>query len=119
MLFAKGAKQWGDQTVHPRIVLSGTALELTQPITHFLDRDFTDLIDRLNRYSSAHAHDLIESGDIGTLGANLRRVVTRFWKSYVQRKGYREGATGLMLGLFSGLYPLLSYLKARERQRRP
>jgi glycosyltransferase involved in cell wall biosynthesis len=119
MLFAKGAKQWGDQTVHPRIVLSGTARELTQPITHFLDRDFTDLIDRLNRYSSAHAHDLIESGDIGTLGANLRRVITRFWKSYVQRKGYREGATGLMLGLFSGLYPLLSYLKARERQRRP
>ena len=44
----------------------------------------------------------------------FRRIVTRFWKSYVGRKGYREGATGLMLGLFAALYPIVSYLKARE-----
>ena len=51
---------------------------------------------------------------VGLTETALRRIVTRFWKSYVQRKGYREGATGLMLGLFAALYPLISYLKARE-----
>ncbi len=40
-------------------------------------------------------------------------MVTRFWKSYVGRRGYREGVYGLALALFSALYPILSYLKAR------
>ena len=72
------------------------------------------MIERMNRNTSARAQDLVASGDIGRLRTNLRRTVTRFYKSYVQRKGYREGATGLMLGLFAALYPLISYLKARE-----
>jgi hypothetical protein len=54
-----------------------------------------------------------EDGRIGTLWPNLRRMLSRFWKSYVGRRGYREGLHGLLLGLLSALYPILSYLKAR------
>ena len=118
-LFSRGAKRWGDQRVHPKLALEGAAMWLEQPIIHHVDRDFSDMIERMNRNTSARARDLVASGDIGKLGANLRRVVTRFFKAYVQRKGYREGATGLMLGLFAALYPLISYLKARELQARP
>jgi glycosyltransferase involved in cell wall biosynthesis len=115
ILFAKGAKVWGDQPVHPKLTLLGEERWLDERILHYVDRDLADMIDRLNRYTSAHAEDLLGSGRLGTLRGNVRRFFTRFWKSYVQRKGYREGPTGLMLGLFSGLYPLISYLKARER----
>ena len=113
-LSARGAKQWGDQLVHPKLALAGESMWLKQPLIHYVDRDFADMLERMNRNTSARARDLVASGDIGTLRSNLRRVVTRFFKSYVQRKGYREGATGLMLGLFAALYPLVSYLKARE-----
>ena len=115
ILFSKGAKIWGDQPVHPKLTLSGAERWLTHSILHYVDRDFADMIERLNRYSSAHAEDLLTNGRLGSLAGNLRRFFTRGWKSYVQRKGYREGTTGVMLALFSGLYPLLSYLKARER----
>ena len=54
-----------------------------------------------------------ESGDIGSFPANLRRLVSRFLKCYVMRKGYREGGYGFLIALFAGLYPLLSHLKAR------
>jgi glycosyltransferase involved in cell wall biosynthesis len=117
-LSARGAKRWGNQMVHPKLALEGTAMWIGQPLIHHVDRDFSDMLDRMNRNTSARARDLVASGDIGSLAANLRRVVTRFFKSYVQRKGYREGATGLMLGLFAGLYPLVSYLKARELQQK-
>ena len=117
-LSARGAKRWGNQIVHPKLQLDGASMWLEQPLIHYVDRDFADMIERMNRNTSARARDLVAAGDIGTLRTNLRRIVTRFWKSYVQRKGYREGATGLMLGLFAGLYPLLSYLKARELQAR-
>ena len=121
-LFAKGCKKWGSQRVHPRIELTGHRYELTHPMTHFVYRDVADAIQRLNRYSSLNAEQMREDGTVGTLWPNLRRMLSRFWKSYVARRGYREGAYGLLLGLFSALYPILSYLKARiaeEEERQP
>ena len=53
------------------------------------------------------------SGDIGAFWPNLRRIWSRFWKCYVARKGYREGLYGFLIALMAGLYPILSYLKAR------
>lgn len=112
-LFRRNTKSWGPERVHPKLSLRGTKGEmLTERLDHYVDRDVTDMIDRLNRYSSARAADLRASGDPGTLRANVRRVFSRFFKCYVQRKGYREGGYGLIIAICAGLYPLLSHLKA-------
>ena len=71
------------------------------------------MIRRLDAYSTARAADLRDSGKIGNLPNNIRRLFSRFIKCYVFRKGYREGGYGLLVALFAGLFPLLSYLKAR------
>ena len=116
-LFATGpdgpAKRWGDQRIHPQLDLKGTRGTLKEPMAHFVDRDISDMIQRLDRYTSARAADLRASGDIGTFGRNVRRIFSRFWKCYVSRRGYREGAFGFLIALMAGLYPILSYLKAR------
>ena len=116
-LFANGpdgpAKKWGDQRVHPRLDLKGTKGNLSEPMAHYVDRDISDMLRRLDRYSSARAMDLRANGDIGTFGRNVRRIFSRFWKCYVVRRGYREGAYGFLIALMAGLYPILSYLKAR------
>lgn len=112
-LFSKGAKIWGDQLIHPRIELTGNRRWLNTPIDHYVDRDISDMIARFDRYTSARAKDLCASGDIGSLANNLRRIFSRFWKSYVTRRGYREGLYGVLLALFSATYPLVSYIRAR------
>jgi glycosyltransferase involved in cell wall biosynthesis len=112
-LFAKGCKLWGRQRVHPKLELKGARRELTQPMVHYVYRDVADAIHRLNRYSSLNAEQMLEDGRVGTLWPNLRRMLSRFWKSYVARRGYREGLHGLLLALFASLYPILSYIKAR------
>lgn len=112
-LFTKGAKHWGDQLIHPKIALEGPRRWLETPIDHFVDDDISDMIARFDRYTTARAADLRASGDIGSLANNLRRIISRFWKSYVGRKGYREKHFGLLLALFSATYPLVSYLKAK------
>ena len=112
-LFRPNAKVWGPERVHPKLTLTGETGEmLTARLDHYVDRDVTDMIDRLNRYSSARAADLRAAGDPGKLSSNIRRVFSRFFKCYVQRKGYREGGYGLVIALCAGLYPLLSHLKA-------
>ena len=75
------------------------------------------MLRRLDRYTTLHAQDLRDSGDIGSFARNLRRIATRFWKCYVGRRGYREGAWGFLIALCAALYPILSYLKARLEPR--
>lgn len=112
-LSSRGVKRWGRQRIHPSLELAGGRRRLTTPMDHYVDRNISDMIARLDRYSTARARDLRESGEIGTLAGNLRRIVSRFFKCYVSRKGYREGAYGFLIALMAGLYPILSYLKAR------
>lgn len=112
-LSAKGCKRWGNQRIHPKLELKGPKGRLTTPIAHLVDRDISDMLRRLDRYTTARAQDLRESGEIGSLGHNLRRMFSRFWKCYVARRGYREGAWGVLIALMAALYPILSHLKAR------
>ncbi|HYZ32716.1 MAG TPA: glycosyltransferase family 2 protein, partial [Crenalkalicoccus sp.] len=124
ILFRRGAKRWRAQRVHPGLDWTGTEGPWVDGsgIRHDVDRDISDMLLRLDRYSSAKATDLLAAGDIGTLRGNIRRVFTRFLKCYVSRKGYKEGAWGMLIALCAGLFPLLSHLKARlepERHRPP
>ncbi|OFX12438.1 MAG: glycosyl transferase, partial [Alphaproteobacteria bacterium RIFOXYD12_FULL_60_8] len=113
-LFRKGAKTWGRQRVHPSLVWKGRkGPMLTHRIDHFVDRNISDMIRRLDNYSTARAKDLRDSGDIGSFANNLRRLISRFVKCYVGRQGYKEGGYGFLIALFAGLFPLLSHLKAK------
>jgi len=113
-LYRMGAKRWGDQRVHPAVSFSGAqGATLSSPIIHYVDRDISEMLRRLDRYTSARAADLRDSGDIGSFGGNLRRIASRFCKCFIGRKGYREGQWGFLIALCAALYPILSYLKAR------
>jgi glycosyltransferase involved in cell wall biosynthesis len=119
-LFRKGAKEWGGQRVHPAVKLSGAeGPRLSAPILHLVDRDISAMLRRLDRYSTLRAQDLLEGGDIGGYGQNLRRILSRFCKCYFARRGYREGPYGFLIALCAALYPILSYLKARLEPEMP
>jgi glycosyltransferase involved in cell wall biosynthesis len=112
-LFRKGVKRWGPQRVHPSLEWSGRkGPMLTQRLDHYVDRNVSDMLKRLDSYTTARAADLRDSSEIGSFANNLRRLFTRFFKCYVRRKGYREGGYGFLIALCAGLYPLVSHLKA-------
>ncbi len=113
-LFRKGAKIWGKQRVHPSLTWQGKkGSMLSNRINHYVDRNISDMIKRLDSYSTARAKDLKDSGDIGSTANNVRRLFSRFFKCYISRKGYKEGGYGLLIALFAGLYPLISHIKAK------
>lgn len=113
-LFKRDVKRWGRQRVHPRLEWSGKKGDmLTNRLAHFVDRDISDMVRRLDSYSTARAKDLRDAGDIGSTADNVRRLFSRFIKCYISRRGYREGGYGFLIALFAGLYPLLSHLKAK------
>ena len=60
----------------------------------WFDRDISDMLQRLDRYTAARALDLRDSGDIGTLPANTRRIFSRFWNAMLPAKVTGKGRGG-------------------------
>jgi hypothetical protein len=113
-LFRKGTKTWGAGRVHPKLHFTGAeGPRLNARLAHLVDRNISDMLQRLDRYTTARAQDLRENGDPDTTAHYVRRIFSRFYKCYVRRKGYREGGYGLLIAMLAGLYPILSHLKAR------
>ncbi|WP_343560095.1 glycosyltransferase family 2 protein [Kiloniella sp. b19] len=114
-LCRKGIKTWGSERVHPSLIWADGARKgrrLTHRITHFVDTNISDMIRRFDSYTTARAMDLVESGKVGSTLNNTRRIVSRFWRCFVSRKGYREGGYGFLIATFAALYPMVSHLKA-------
>tara|TARA_B100000989_G_scaffold298746_1_gene289559 strand:+ start:8768 stop:9526 length:759 start_codon:yes stop_codon:yes gene_type:complete len=116
-LFKKGSKIWGEQKVHPRILLKGKKGDkLKNPIKHYYCKDISDMFTKLNNYSDARCNDIISMRIKENLRMNLRRVISRFWKCFILRKGYREGRYGFLIALIASLYPILSFLKSEFKK---
>lgn len=114
-LFRKGAKTWGGDRVHPSLTWNGhKGAMLVNRLDHYVDRNISDMIRRLDSYSSSKARDLRDKGQTWGSGvANVRRLFSRFFKCYVRRGGWKEGGYGFIIALCAGLYPLLSHMKAK------
>ncbi len=117
-LFTPGSKLWGNQRIHPSLTLKGPKRWLDNPLSHFVDRDLSDMILRLQRYTDAKSADMLDSGEVEPSLINiLRRSISRFFKCWVMRKGWREGYWGFTIALMAALYPLISYLKFKLNSR--
>lgn len=113
-LFARGMKHWGDGAVHPVIELRGHKGWLNGHIDHYVDGDISAMMRRLDWYASGAALNALADGKVPSAVNTLRRCLSRFLRSYLIKKGCLEGWRGLALALFSGLYPLLTYIKIHE-----
>ncbi len=112
-LFRKGVKVWGGQRVHPALEVTGRqGPDLENAVIHHIDRNISDMLRRLDRYTTARGRDLRDSGEVGSFPNMVRKIFSRFWKCYVGRKGYRENGYGIVIALCAALYPVLSHLKA-------
>ena len=108
-------KKWGNQRVHPKIDLFGVqGNTLVNKLDHFYCKNIADLFVKLNSYSNSRAVDLENSNHNETLLRNIRRLISRFWKCFFLRKGYKEKRIGFTIALVAAIYPLLSFLKYRK-----
>lgn len=114
-LFKKDIKTWGAQHVHPSVTFAGKkGKRLKNGLIHHLDKDLSDTLKRFDSYTTARAKDLASQNKHERVSTNIRRFFMRFYKCFFRRKGYKEGALGFVIALLTGLYPLVSALKALE-----
>jgi len=114
-LYKRGLKSWAPRRLNPQAVLAGrSGGALNGALRRVVGRDVGDLMERLTRITALHAEDLVDAGLRGGIGSGLARGAGTFLSAYFARGGWREGRLGLLIALLSGLFPVLSQMRAND-----
>ena len=116
-LFKRKSKYWLNGRVHPSYKINGRKGKgLENYIIHNMSDNISDLLKRFNRNTSFNAIDLVEQDYKLEKLFSIRKVVSRFLKCYIVRKGFLSGNEGLTISLLSAIYPFVSAMKAKYDQ---
>lgn len=84
-------------------------------IRHRWVESYRDFVAKHRRYVAAGAEDRARSGEITGWRAVARKPVASFVESYVGRRGYLDGATGIALSLLWAWYSTAGELALKRR----
>jgi glycosyltransferase involved in cell wall biosynthesis len=117
-LYRKNKAEWTGAFVHESVRLSGSAGELQGSLLHFTCDSLSAHLRTLDRYTTLAA-DEIAAG--GTPVPMLRLVFDppwTFFRTYVLRRGFKDGLQGFVIAWMAALYTFMKYAKARLRSTR-
>ena len=110
-LFMKSRFKYEEVGVHPRVFLEGETGHLTKDIVHKGYPDFEHFLTSLNRQTTLEAIKWIQTGRHMSLGRAIWRTMDRFPRSFIRKRGYKDGFIGFMIAFFASLYQIMSYAK--------
>lgn len=110
-LFRRGTARFSDDVVHERLLTTGPVGQLQNPLIHYSYRSLDDVLDKMNRYSSAGAQKLRERGKRAGVGKALAKSGWAFFRTYVLRRGFLDGRLGFVLACSVAHETWYRYLK--------
>jgi len=121
-LFRKSKFKYEEVEVHPKIKAQGSGGRLKQDVLHYSYEDWADYLDKTNKQTTLEAKKWynysFENPKKVRYKMNLIhalwRTLDRFIRSFIAKKGYRDGFVGFMVAYYSSLYQILSYAKFRD-----
>jgi glycosyltransferase involved in cell wall biosynthesis len=116
-LFRKGAARFAERPVHETMETSGPVGTLKNPLLHHCYPTLEDYIEHMNRYSSAGARMLADSGRAprtlpGLIWNALLNPAATFAYNYVFRLGFLDGREGLLQHVNHSVYIHWKFVKA-------
>jgi hypothetical protein len=117
-LFRRDRGRFSTDIVHERLVVDGAVATLAEPILHETFVDLEDLVDKMNRYSTASAAQLRRDGKSSGLGEAIARALWAFFRTYVLRAGFLDGREGFMLAFATAEGTYYRYAKLMRLRRR-
>ena len=117
-LFRRSRARWAGRDPHSRVEIDGDVGRLTPDLEHHSYRDLSDQIQRIDFFSGEAARALDEEGARASVSALALRPPARFFRAYVLKQGFRDGAPGFVIAAATAFHVFLKYAKLWERQRR-
>lgn len=113
-LFRKDKFRYEEAGVHPRAFMDDPCGHLKSDIVHYSYRNLEDFFNKLNKQTTREAKKWFDQNKPMRLGRFVWRSIDRFFRTYIGRKGYKDGFLGFVVAFNAALYQIISYLKYRE-----
>ncbi len=110
-LFRRGRGRFSDETIHERLIVDGPVGRLRCPLVHDAFGDLEEVLETLNRYSTAGASAMRARGRQATLATAILHGLWSFVHTYVVRAGFLDGREGFMLAVSNAEGTYYRYLK--------
>ncbi len=110
-LFKRGTARFSDDLVHERLIPNGQVAKLENPMLHYSFMNYSQVLQKLDRYSTASAEQAFARGKTsGPLKAVLHGAWA-FFRTYVLRAGFLDGPQGFALAVSNGQGTYYRYIK--------
>jgi len=100
-----------DHFLHAHMTVDGRVGDLAHSLVHFSYPDMHDVLEKLDRYSSGHARDMLAGGASASVGKAVVHGAFAFIRTYLLRLGFLDGQHGLMLAIYNAEYTYYKYIK--------
>lgn len=110
-LFRRGSARFTDDLVHERIVVTGNTARLASPMLHYTFRNFSEVLRKIDQYSTLSAQQRHAQGQRGSVGKAVLHGFAAFIRTYVFKRGFLDGAHGLALAISNAEGSYYRYLK--------
>jgi len=110
-LARRGHARYTETLMHAHLQVQGPTGTLRESIVHYSFPDMDSVLEKLNRYSTASARDLVVSGRKGSLGKAVLHGAWAFFRTYVLRLGFLDGRWGFMLAFSNAEGTYYRYVK--------
>jgi glycosyltransferase involved in cell wall biosynthesis len=115
-LFKRGTAKFSDDLVHERVVTTQKVMTLRHQLLHYSYLNFSQVLSKVDAYSSASAKQSYARGKRSSVAGALGHGAWAFFRTYVIRRGFLDGAHGLALAISNAETSYYKYLKLWHMQ---
>jgi glycosyltransferase involved in cell wall biosynthesis len=110
-LFKRNTARFSEHIVHERLISDGTVQKLKSIMLHYSFRDFSQVLQKVDQYSTLSAKQAYAKGKRANVGTALLHGFWAFLRTYLLRLGILDGQQGLALAISNGEGSYYRYVK--------
>jgi len=114
-LFRKAAMTFDEAMVHEGYTVNGRTGHMDNYIYQFPYRDFSQLLSKMERYTTLGASKIMARGDSPSMPKALLHGIAAFLKFYIIKRGFLDGWPGFVIALGNFEAAFWRYAKALEK----
>lgn len=113
-LFDKRKAKWVGEFVHESVTVNGTVGHLKSNLLHFTCNSLSEHLRTMDSYTTLAAQELVSRGGNVEFSDLLLDPPWTFFRTYVLKLGFLDGAEGLAIAYMAALYNFVKFSKARH-----
>jgi glycosyltransferase involved in cell wall biosynthesis len=110
-LFQRGSARFSDDLVHERLLPSGQVAKLENPMLHYSFMNYSQVLQKIDRYSTASAEQAFAKGKTSTPLKAVLHGVWSFFRTYFLQAGFLDGPQGFTLAMSNAQGTYYRYIK--------